>query len=122
MVSTPLTQLSPRIFKTSEKERLKAKEYYYKNRKKVLSRQIAYKMKMYKTDLSFRKKDNIRKLATHSISLKNKLCLKCGINKDLQRHHPDYSKPLEVIILCRKCHNNIHFVEEKQKGLNTLII
>ena len=31
-------------------------------------------------------------------------CFKCGSTEHLERHHPDYSKPLEVITLCRNCH------------------
>jgi hypothetical protein len=35
-------------------------------------------------------------------------CQMCGATKDLQKHHPDYSKPLEVVILCRSCHERLH--------------
>lgn len=32
-------------------------------------------------------------------------CSKCGVKCKPQAHHPDYSKPLEVVWLCRKpCH------------------
>jgi hypothetical protein len=32
------------------------------------------------------------------------LCQKCNIDPAIERHHPDYSKPLEINLLCRKCH------------------
>ena len=32
------------------------------------------------------------------------LCIKCEIRLAKQRHHEDYSKPLEVIFVCRDCH------------------
>lgn len=35
-------------------------------------------------------------------------CAECGSKTNLHRHHPDYNKPMEVIILCRKCHNLLH--------------
>ena len=36
-------------------------------------------------------------------------CEKCWIsNVKLHCHHNDYSKPLEIEVLCIKCHNNIH--------------
>jgi hypothetical protein len=34
-------------------------------------------------------------------------CVKCG-DQNSQMHHLDYSKPLEVIWLCRKCHLSEH--------------
>jgi len=37
-----------------------------------------------------------------------KECEKCRSTKNLVRHHCDYSKPLDVIILCRKCHSKWH--------------
>lgn len=32
---------------------------------------------------------------------------KCGSQK-VEAHHNDYSKPLEVVWLCRKCHADLH--------------
>ena len=34
-------------------------------------------------------------------------CQECG-SQDSQAHHPDYSKPLDVIWLCREHHMEIH--------------
>ena len=36
--------------------------------------------------------------------MKPRLCEQCGQEKDLDAHHEDYEKPLEVEWLCRKCH------------------
>jgi hypothetical protein len=49
-------------------------------------------------------KVNARCKALRGISLKEKHCEECGSTKYLQRHHPDYAKPLDVRILCKKCH------------------
>jgi len=36
-------------------------------------------------------------------------CNKCGCAEKLERHHPDYSKPLYVITLCKCCHMGEHY-------------
>ena len=38
-------------------------------------------------------------------------CQGCEQDKPLDRHHPNYKKPLDVIWLCRKCHMAIHSKE-----------
>jgi len=45
-------------------------------------------------------------LAKYHIPLGLK-CKSCGSTENLERHHPDYSKPLEIITLCRICHNKL---------------
>jgi ribosome-binding protein aMBF1 (putative translation factor) len=39
--------------------------------------------------------------------IKPELCEICGLPSKLHGHHVDYSKPLEVIWLCAKCHGQI---------------
>jgi len=46
---------------------------------------------------------NAERLAHRLVPL-DKQCKICGSTENLQRHHPDYSKPLEVVTLCRTCH------------------
>jgi len=36
------------------------------------------------------------------------ICSSCGKKVKVDGHHPDYSKPLEVIWLCKKCHKKEH--------------
>ncbi|MEK6882399.1 MAG: hypothetical protein AABY22_22455 [Nanoarchaeota archaeon] len=40
---------------------------------------------------------------------KKKNCEKCGSSIFMQMHHPDHSKPLDVVTLCRKCHYKEHW-------------
>jgi len=47
--------------------------------------------------------------AKYHIKLDGKVCELCKINRAEHRHHEDYSKPLDVVLLCRTCHNKIHY-------------
>ena len=52
-----------------------------------------------------KEKNTIRKQALTKIKIKKGLkCEMCKNNPAEERHHTDYSKPLEVILLCKKCH------------------
>lgn len=63
------------------------------------------------------RKNNPEKFAAKSIIhravqrgkiIKPKKCTKCGREVLLSGHHPDYTKPLEVIWLCGSCHKLLH--------------
>ena len=56
-----------------------------------------------------RVKHNARNQANyHRYKLKKEACERCGSDADLHMHHDDYSKPLDVITLCRTCHEAVH--------------
>lgn len=40
----------------------------------------------------------------------------CG-NEKSEMHHPDYSKPLEVVWQCKACHSAFHALERKVLNL-----
>lgn len=63
-----------------------------------------------KIDPQFKEKISARKKVGHQLKigrLSKKPCSMCG-NPEVQAHHEDYSKPLDVIWLCRKHHFSIH--------------
>lgn len=64
-----------------------------------------------------RRKRNARALA-RVYWLRGKLrqtpCRHCG-DANSQRHHPDYSRPLFVIWLCRQCHLKLHAAKRKRR-------
>lgn len=35
-------------------------------------------------------------------------CMACGSDKCVEKHHEDYSKPLDVLWMCRPCHKDHH--------------
>jgi hypothetical protein len=46
--------------------------------------------------------------------LRQKPCRHCG-DANSQRHHPDYSRPLFVIWLCRPCHLKLHAAKRRKR-------
>ena len=42
-------------------------------------------------------------------------CAECGAT-NVQAHHADYSKPLDVIWLCPPCHGSLHRMERLSKN------
>jgi len=91
-----------------KRSRLMVTKWKEKNRDKVKSYPWAkytakYEREHPKEEFKFKAREKAR----NNIPLGG-LCENCNINKADQRHHPDYSKPLEVILLCKKCHTAIH--------------
>ena|SRR3990167_10036842 len=66
----------------------------------------------YATDLNYRlkykAKEKVRRACEMGILIKPDICQSCSFKDRLEGHHKDYSKPLEVIWLCRKCHKQNH--------------
>lgn len=80
------------------------KSYRRRNRDKIR----AYAKMRYQTNEEARKKRIARSIARVSTSITT-----CALANDdcgpvLERHHPDYSKPLATVTLCRKHHRMIH--------------
>ena len=79
---------------------LRSKKYYENNKEAILKRQKEY-------NKNNREKINAKALAENHVPLTNN-CVVCGSVENLERHHPDYSKPKFVITMCKSCHNLIH--------------
>ena len=109
-----------RYIENIEEERKKRKDYGRSHSKEAVERMNKWakenpekikrnKNKWRKENYEKNKfKDEARRKGRNSITLNNKHCIICGSTKYLQRHHQDYTKPYDVIIVCAKCHTNIH--------------
>jgi len=92
------------------RDREKGRKWYQQNKEKRMSsiniwetKNIVKKMAQQAVHIAIRSKKLIRKP-----------CAVCG-NLKVDAHHPDYSRPLEVIWLCRKHHIEIHRKERDKK-------
>ena len=70
----------------------------------------SFKLKRSKRTLAYYYRNKVkakaRKIARKKIPITGKLC-SCGLPAT-ERHHQNYKNPLDVIFLCKKCHENIH--------------
>lgn len=80
----------------------KQKEYQKKYMKKYITK---YTQSQYHKSAEYRKKAIMRGKARNKIKIpKGQLCQICNKNLAVERHHPDYNKPYEVVFCCKKCH------------------
>lgn len=73
---------------------------------------MEFKVK-YDDVLDFKKRRYVRSMVSSALRkgllIKSNCCASCNLETlDLQAHHVDYGKPLDVIWLCTKCHGRAH--------------
>lgn len=76
------------------------REWRKKNSKKVLI-----------SNREYYKNNKLKVLAQRKAQYYTKLGSKCSFcieTENLERHHSDYNKPLEIITVCQSCHYKIH--------------
>lgn len=49
-------------------------------------------------------------------------CGVCASTENVHAHHKDYSKPLEVVWLCARCHHRLHALFPELEGKNKKVV
>ena len=103
-----------------EKKKQYQKEYNHMNREKIKEYQKEHyqlnKEKINQCQKQYQKRSPEKQKARgilNSAVQRGKVhkplyCSSCEGDKHLEAHHTDYSKPLEVLWLCRSCHVDLH--------------
>lgn len=93
----------------SEKRKEKRKNYTEEQKEKI--REYARKNRKIYIEKNF-EKEKARRIINYFVQRKYvekpKECSKCFKESKIEAHHPDYSKPWDVIWVCRECHLAIH--------------
>lgn len=103
------------------------REYFVENHEKRLTQARIAQKKYYQTEKGrakyeeqtklvrkrFPEKCRARSLLSNAIVdgkiIKPKICSLCGSDQfSIDAHHPDYSKPYDVVWLCKPCHGIVH--------------
>lgn len=92
-----------------EKNKVKRKKlwqnYYQKDKEELKKKKKEYRKK---NPLKIKSQT----LASYYIQIpKSQICQSCNKSLAVDKHHIDYFKPLEVVFLCKKCHNRLHFLK-----------
>lgn len=91
-----------------ESARERGRRFYRENRDKVLAWSARERLR-YGDHVSARLA--VKRALVRGDIVKTDACQKCGADTLLEAHHDDYSKPLVVTWLCRKCHGLVHRLE-----------
>jgi len=103
------------------------RDYYHKNRKKIILKQLEWKKKnkdkIKQYEDKYRRK-NLKKKAIKENTRRKRViglismesCAICDAPKT-ECHHPDYALPLYVVHLCKHCHRKIHSNEISEKKI-----
>lgn len=98
-----------------EKKKIYNQRFKEKHPEKYKSAREKWKKNHMDKEREYQKRyadNNPLKIKAHQLSRKieliKEICKLCGSIKNLEFHHQDYSHPLDVIVLCRKCHKSFH--------------
>lgn len=113
-----------------DKNRKRNKEYREKNKEKLREASRNYYLSdvgrennrnrsaKYRATQDGWFKDNACSLLAYAIKtgsiIRPEVCSICRCNCEPEGHHKDYSKPLDVQWLCKKCHEDKHHLNEGQ--------
>lgn len=107
-------------------------DYYIKNKQEIIEKNNKYKNtskgkvvkkkcnQNYYSKPMNRLKHNARKKVLRAIQsgklVRPSNCENCMEKSFCEAHHNDYTKPLEVIWLCKTCHENMHHLNEEYQS------
>lgn len=85
----------------------KDKRYYLKHRKEIIAkRRQKYKESAHK----IRAREAVKIALYNGLIMRSKICELCGEGEEkLEAHHYDYSKQIDIIWLCKRCHRRVDF-------------
>ena len=90
-----------KLYRETHAEEIRVYEREYSKNNRGIRREIETRYKM-----KYPEKKLAHQLA-RNLPMKSK-CENCGHTQSLQKHHPDYSRPLLITTLCKKCHTQEH--------------
>lgn len=104
----------------ANKEELKEKQKAYDNTKKGKeSRKKSYDK--YRFSEEGKRKEKARSVVNHALRdgklTKPEVCERCECTSKVEGHHEDYDKPLEVLWLCKQCHEDTHHLNEGHESI-----
>ena len=92
-----------------EQRKEKMKQYVQRNKEKIREYKNQYRKQSYHRNPEKHKARHKLNNAVRRGKIHKPLyCSSCDSDKHLEAHHTDYSKPLEVLWLCRTCHVELH--------------
>lgn len=84
----------------------------YKQSDKYKEQSASYSVWVRKNNpQKYKARYKLRNAVIKGLVVKPTKCEICNATKDLEGHHPDYSKPLDVIWMCKDCHVEEHIKE-----------
>jgi hypothetical protein len=92
--------------KNPEQKKRQHKRYYEKHKDKINAKIAERNRKYPKRAKAI---SIVRSALMKGTLVRPSQCSKCDNKKNIQAHHEDYSKPLEIIWLCASCHAGLHW-------------
>lgn len=104
-----------RYVENRDKVRKQCRKYYLENQDHLKAKSRT-RIKTYEETHKWRKENPEKYKAHYAVNnalkkgnlIKAEACVLCNSKKKLEAHHADYSKPLNVVWLCKDCHIKIH--------------